>query len=185
VPAIGFQHIVPGDVYDYLYFSSPTDLGDLGKSFYGKNYTYVPKLNNFTGYLNEAPCPGYYNYGQVDALAEKGEFQALFVGHDHTNSYDVEIKGVHIINTPAITYHSYSSEINHGCRLITIDENTKTYSTEVITVNQMAAANKDYADAIGKSQAEANLYIVLDKFVMALQKLFGVFGIVLCVLGVE
>lgn len=185
VPAIMFQHIVPGDVYDYLYYSSAIDLGSLGKSYYGKHYTYVPKLQNFTGYLNEGPCPGYYNYGQVDAAAEKGDVQAIFVGHDHVNSYDVEIKGLHVINTPAITYHSYSNDINHGCRLIVIDEKTQTYETEVVSINALAAEDKEYADKIGMSQSTAKLYIFLDKFVMALQKTFAVFGKVLDLFGVQ
>ena len=185
VPAIAFQHIVPGDVYDYLYFSSPVSLGELGRDFNGRHYTFVPKLNNFTGFLNEPPCPGYYNFGQLDALAEKGDVQALFVGHDHTNSYDVEINGVHVINTPGITYHSYSDEINHGCRLITIDEKTQSFSSEVITVNQLAVENPDYAEAIGKSQAEAKFYIVLADILLAMEKIFGVFGTALNSIGVK
>ncbi len=185
VPAIAFQHIVPGDVYDYLYFSSPVSLGELGRDFNGRHYTFVPKLNNFTGFLNEPPCPGYYNCGQLDALAEKGDVQALFVGHDHVNSYDVEINGVHVINTPGITYHSYSDELNHGCRVITLDEKTQSFSSEVVTVNQLAIENPDYAEAIGKSQAQARLYETFADILLAMQKVFGVFGTLLAALGVK
>ena len=185
VPSIAFQHIVPGDVYDYLYYESAVDLGELGRSFNGKHYTFVPKLQNFTGFLNEAPCPGYYNYGQLSALAEKGDVKALFCGHDHTNSYDVEIEGVHVINTPAITYHSYSSELDHGCRIITLNENDGSFTSEVLTVNGFAAEDKDYADKIGVSQATAKMYVVLADIVLALGRAFAIFGTALDALGVK
>ncbi len=176
LPSIAFQHIVPGDVYDHLYYESAVDLGDLGSSYYGKYWTFVPRVNNFTGFLSEPPCPGYYNCGQLDAMAEKGDTKAIFVGHDHTNSYDVEINGVHVINTPGITYNSYSDELNHGCRVIVLDEKTGTFKSDVITVNAMAIENPDYAEKIGKSAAEARLYKFLGSFLLKLARALSVFG---------
>lgn len=179
VPALAFQHIVVGDVYDYLYYPSPFDLGELGRTFYGKHYTFVPKTQNFTGFLNEPPCPGYYNYGQLDAMAEKGEVKAIFSGHDHVNSYDVEIKGIHVINTPGITYHSYSSELNHGCRLITIDENTGGFESEVVTVNGYVIDDAEYAKKVNASKFSALFYETVGPVLLALGKAFSIFGKVL------
>jgi predicted MPP superfamily phosphohydrolase len=176
IPAMAFQHIIVGDVYDYLYYPSAIDLGELGRTFYGKHYTFVPKCQNFTGYLNEPPCPGYYNYGQLDAMAEKGEVKAIFSGHDHVNDFDVEIKGIHVINTPGITYHSYSSELNHGCRLITIDENTGDFETEVLTVNGFVLADEEYAKKIGVSTFTAAFYEFVGPVLLSLGKAFSVFG---------
>ncbi len=176
IPAVAFQHIVVGDIYDYLYYPSPVDLGELGRAFYGKYYTFVPRCQNFTGFLSEPPCPGYYNYGQLDAMAEKGEVKAIFSGHDHTNSFDVEIKGVHVINTPAITYHSYSSELNHGCRLIVLDENTGGFESEVITVNGYVVNDADYAAKIGASKFSAQFYEIIGPVLISLAKALSVFG---------
>lgn len=176
IPAVAFQHIIVGDVYDYLYYPSPVDLGELGRAFYGKYYTFVPRCQNFTGFLSEPPCPGYYNYGQLDAMAEKGEVKAIFSGHDHTNSFDVEIKGVHVINTPAITYHSYSSELNHGCRLIVLDENTGGFESEVITVNGYVVNDADYAAKIGASKFSSQFYEIIGPVLISLAKALSVFG---------
>ncbi len=185
VPSIAFQHIVPGEVYDNVYYRSAVNLGELGRSFYGNNYTFVPKLNRFSGFLNEPPCPGYYNYGQIDALAEKGDVQAVFVGHDHVNSYDVVANGVHIINSPAITYNSYSSKLNQGCTLIEIDESTSSYSREVITVNALALEYPDYAEKIGVSAFTAGMYETLGNLLLALGKAFAIFGTILDFLGAK
>lgn len=185
LPSIAFQHIVVGDVYKELYYSSAVSLGDLGKEFYGNDYTFVPKTQNFDGFLSEAPCPGYYNYGQLNALAEKGDIQAVFSGHDHTNSYDVVVNGVHVINTPGITYYSYSSELNHGARLITLDEKTASFTSEVITVNSIAAQNAEYAKSINKSQFVAKLYEVLADVLQNIAKALSVFGKVFDLIGVK
>ncbi len=179
VPAIAFQHIIVGDVYDYLYYPSAVDLGSLGRSFYGKNYTFVPKCQNFTGFLNEPPCPGYYNYGQLDAMAEKGEVKAIFSGHDHVNSFDVEIKGIHVINTPGITYHSYSSELNHGCRLITLDENTGGFESEVLTVNGFVLKDDEYAKKINASRFASAFYEFIGPVLIAIGEKLSIFGTII------
>ena len=179
VPSMAFQHIIVGDVYDYLYYKSPVDLGDLGRSFYGNYYTFVPKTQNFTGFLSEPPCPGYYNYGQLDAMAEKGDTKAIFSGHDHTNSFDVEIKGVHVINTPSCTYNSYSDELNHGCRLIVLDEKTGGYETEVVTINGFALNDSAYAEKMQINTATASFYETVGPALISLAKALSVFGTVL------
>ena len=179
IPALAFQHIVVGDVYDYLYYKSPVDLGGLCSNYYGNYYTFVPKCQNFEGFLSEPPCPGYYNHGQLDAMAEKGEVKAVFSGHDHVNSYDVEIKGIHVINTPAITYHSYSDELNHGCRVITIDENTGSYETKVVTVNGYVLKDADYASKIGASKFKAAFYETVGPMLLSIAKALSVFGKIL------
>lgn len=175
VPSVAFQHIVVGDVYDSLFFESAVDLGVLGANYNGKYYTYVPKLNNFSGFVNEPPCPGYYNRGQLDAIAEKGDMKAIYSGHDHTNDYDVEIKGVHVANTPGVTYNSYSSEVNHGARLITLSEDGS-YTDSLITINSIAKDNADFAESVGTSTAKAAMYEFLAKFALIIGKVFSVFG---------
>ncbi len=175
VPSIAFQHIIVGDVYDFLYYESPVDLGELGRTFYGKHYTFVPKLLNFTGFINEPPCPGEYNRGQLDAIAEKGDMRAIFSGHDHTNDFDVEIKGVHVVNTPSITYNSYSSELNRGARLITLHENGD-QENKVITINSIAMNDGDFAKQVGTSKFAAGFYEFMAKFLLAVGKVFSVFG---------
>lgn len=175
VPSIAFQHIIVGDVYDYVYYESAVDLGELGRNFNDKYYTFVPKLNNFIGFINEPPCPGEYNRGQLDAIAEKGDMLAIFSGHDHTNDFDVEIKGVHVVNTPSITYHSYSSELNKGGRLITLDE-SGTQESKVVTINSIAMENDEFAKEVGTSKFAAGFYEFMAKFLLAIKNIFAIWG---------
>ncbi len=137
VHAMAFQHIVVQEAFEELFIESPFNLGPLTLNFDGKSYTYLPFVRDIKdGFVLEAPCPGYYNYGQLDAFAETGDVVAVFSGHDHPNSYTVTKKGVDIVNTPGASFESYGDNSVRGLRLITINENnTATYTTEVLTVS--------------------------------------------------
>ncbi len=150
VKSLAFQHIVVGDVYDNLFYESIFDLGELGRNFNGKHYSFLPKTENFTGQLFEYPCPGYYNCGQFDAMVKQGNVLGIFSGHDHVNSYETERDGVWIINTPGATYHSYGNDLVRGSRLITINEkNTSTFTSRIVTVNDAAIADETFAADVG------------------------------------
>ena len=43
-------------------------------------------------------------------------------GHDHENTFEIDYKGIKIINTPTIGFNSYN-DINVGARVFVIDEN--------------------------------------------------------------
>lgn len=137
VHAMAFQHIVVQEAFEELFIESPVNLGPLTLNFDGKSYTYLPFVRDMKdGFLLEAPCPGYYNYGQLDAFAETGDVVAVFSGHDHPNSYTVNKKGVDIVNTPGASFESYGDNSVRGFRLITINENnTADYTAEVLTVS--------------------------------------------------
>ncbi len=173
VPSLSFQHIIVNEVYDKLFFEVPA----LGiREFNGKQYSFFPKTNNFTGHLLELPCPGYYNYGQFSAMAEKGDVKGMFFGHDHTNSFETEIDGVKIINTPSPTHHSYSSELNSGCRIITVNEkDTSTFETRLFTENQLAIENEGFSELSGLSKFAAKFFTFADSLLQLLAKISGFF----------
>ncbi len=137
VHAMAFQHIVVQEAFEELFIESPVNLGPLTLNFDQKSYTYLPFVRDIKdGFVLEAPCPGYYNYGQLDAFAETGDVVAVFSGHDHPNTYTVNKKGVDIVNTPGASFESYGDNSVRGLRLITINEsNTVDYTTEVLTVS--------------------------------------------------
>lgn len=173
VSSVAFQHIIVNEVYDKLFFENAL----IGfREFNGVNYTFFPKTNNFSGHLLEMPCPGYYNYGQFDAMNEKGDVLGMFFGHDHTNSFDCEIKGMRIINTPSPTHHSYSSDLNSGCRIIKVKEsNPSEFETYLHTENQVSVDHEEFAEISGVSAFAAKFYMVLDKILLALSKFSGFF----------
>lgn len=54
----------------------------------------------------------------------------MFVGHDHDNSFDGIYKGIHLVYGQSTGYNSYGNA--KGGRLITIDNNSKEVSTEIL-----------------------------------------------------
>ena len=124
VPAINFQHIIVPEIYDAL---EQTDLLWFGCVIRKKNplndttkYYKLPK--DAIGELREYPCPPYYNNGQYDAMLEMGDVVATVSGHDHENSFEIDYKGIKIINTPTMGFNAYN-DINVGARVFVIDEN--------------------------------------------------------------
>lgn len=177
IPALAFQHIVVGDVYDALFFESSVDMGELTPKYNGKTYSFLPKTDNFTGFLLEFPCPGYYNYGQFDAMVERGDILGIFSGHDHINTYETEIDGIKIINTGGATYHSYGREMTRGMRMITVKENdTWNFESEMVTVNGFALENSDFASDAGIVSVWAAITEAFAKVVLALGQFSGIFA---------
>ncbi len=178
VPALAFQHIIVGEVYDALFHESPFDMGELSRSFNGKIYSFLPRTENIQeGYLFEFPCPGYYNHGQFDAMVERGDVMGIFSGHDHTNDFVTELDGIKIVNTPGATHGGYSTDFNRGVRMITVNENNPgTFETEVVTTRQLALDNSDYAEAVGISKFGAMIVIAFGEFLMAMGKFTGIFS---------
>lgn len=140
VPAMAFQHIAPQEANEVLFVESPIPLGLLGQDKDGITYTYLPEFWKIKeGLMLEHPGSGYYNYGQFDAMAEAGDVEAVFFGHDHVNDYVIEKDGIEMINTPSCTFNSYADTSSWGTRLITINENdVHNYKTEIILVGAMA-----------------------------------------------
>ncbi len=165
VHAMAFQHIVVQEAYEKLFIESPFNLGKLTLNFDGKYYTYLPFVRDIKdGFLLEAPCPGYYNYGQFDAFVETGDVVACFSGHDHPNSYIVSKDGVDIVNTPGASFESYGDNSVRGLRMITINEaDTSRYETEVLTVS-------DYILDGGEHLTEFNEITMLDAIFGKLQE---------------
>lgn len=142
VPAVVFQHIIVQEIYDKL-FPVANDKNRVGvREYDGITYDLVPipNLSNIEeGYIFEKPCPGYYNYGQLDAMSRNGDVRAIFCGHDHYNSFTVKIDGVDIVNTPSVKPHIFFRKINWGSRVITLHENGD-YESKVLLGIDLAQA---------------------------------------------
>lgn len=132
VNSLVFQHIIVGEIYDAL------EKTDSHKSYSYKHlynedeyYMFDSDRVNY-GTIRETPCPGYANYGQFDAMTEKGDVLAMFTGHDHTNAFGVEYKGIDIVNSLSTRYIGLFHSTQCGYRVIEVDENdTSTYETRV------------------------------------------------------
>lgn len=144
IPSMAFQHIIVGEIMDVFYKEkSDAALSVESKFCNGKEYDLT--VADFSaikdGMLLEPPCPGVENFGQFDALVEQGTV-AVFSGHDHVNTFTVELNGVDIVNTPGCTFHSYGQDYNRGGRLITLHEGTDEYDSQVLLLAESALAGE-------------------------------------------
>lgn len=138
VNSLVFQHIIVGEIYDVLKKSDSWKPYAF-KHLYNKEeyYMFDPDRVNY-GTIREYPCPGYENYGQFEAMVEKGDVLAMFTGHDHTNAFAVEYKGIDIVNSLSTRYIGLAHSTQCGYRVIEIDENdTSTYKTRVARIYDM------------------------------------------------
>lgn len=180
VNSLVFQHIIISDVYDEMFVEAPFAMGELSREFNGKIYSFLPKTNNFTGFLGEFPCPGYINYGQFDAMVETGNVLGIFSGHDHINDFEVEMDGIRVINTPGATVHSYGYSFTRGARLLTIKEDdTSKFESELIRYTDLAIENADFAEAAGISKIEAVFSNLAGDILVAFGRISGIFAAIL------
>lgn len=129
VPSMVFQHIVVNEVFDaFLEVPAGTE-GAVEKD--GKYYVLNPE-NTRAGELNEAPCPGTVDSQQFEAMVAQGDVEAMFFGHDHVNSFEIEYNGIDLVNTPGVGFNSYGGD-NRGVRIIDLKEGVDGYTTELIT----------------------------------------------------
>lgn len=135
VPSVSFQHIIVPEIFDALKQVEKGTEGAMEKKHAATNETkYYVLPEGAKGELNETPCPPEYSTGQFDAMLEMGDVLAVVSGHDHTNTFEVNHKGIDIINTPCMSFAttSYNGD-NMGTRVFVFDENTpEDYETYVI-----------------------------------------------------
>lgn len=136
VPSLAFQHIVPPEIFDYL---EPAVEGATAPTKYhaGRDETYLLQFKadasvNEGAMLQEFPCPTNFNTNEVGVMAERGDVLGIAYGHDHVNSYIVNMEnGIDLIQTPGITYQSYGNDNVRGFRMFTLNEdNPWSYETQ-------------------------------------------------------
>ncbi len=175
VPSLVFQHMVVQEVYDIMFPKAFFEVPLFVETYSGVKYSvFNPRTESFAGHMFEPPSPGYYNHGEIDAMAERGDVLALFAGHDHYNSYEVDVDGIDVINTPGVSFNAYGIEFTRGCRLITVrEDNPWEYESEVITVTDLIMNDDEFADDFGMSKAEAFAWISFADFLLLCKMLSG------------
>lgn len=120
--SLAFQHMIVPEVYDVLTKVNKRKLYSFEHIINkGEYYMFSPDTVNF-GTLNETPCSGGENFGQFDAMVEKGDVLAVFSGHDHTNAFGVRNQGIDIVNSLSTRSQSDRFSTQYGYRIIEVDE---------------------------------------------------------------
>lgn len=180
VPAMNFQHIVIPEIYDAIHVKVPFSSDKLTYSYNGNHYFRFPVFTRLNGYWLEECCPPSDYDGQLDAWIETGDVIAAFHGHDHNNSYNVNIEGVDVVNVPTCGCNSYSKHVSRGCGLITLDENNpENYEYELITLYSMALKKDSKLSECdgGRSKAFYALVWLADSLVKLLFYIINVTGL--------
>ncbi|MCR5485024.1 MAG: metallophosphoesterase [Clostridiales bacterium] len=135
INSIVFQHIIVPQIYDAMTKSKVWLPGSYKGIYRDEYYRLSPKYNKHRGVLEEYPCPGYYDHGQFDAALERGDVLGMFFGHDHTNSFEVNYKGIDLVASPATRFRADDAlyESGMGYRIIDLNEkDTSKYETRCV-----------------------------------------------------
>ena len=157
VPAIDFQHIIIPEIYDKLYVNAPVEVEGLTTNTLGRTVWQVPILTRLNGYWLEHPCPPDVYDGQFAAWKEVGDVIAEFNGHDHKNTFQVNVDGIDIVNVPACGEAAYHSDFTRGIGLITLDEkHPRSYDYQLVQMYKLALFKDSQIPNAegGKSRAE-------------------------------
>lgn len=124
VPSIVFQHIPMCEYYNVLKQVKKNHKGAIRAFRTHKNEYYILGDTCRKGdMLCEPPSIPNENTGEFDAVSEKGDVMAVFVGHDHKNSFVGRYKNVDLGFTQSSGFNVYGNRTKRGVRIITLDEN--------------------------------------------------------------
>lgn len=124
IPSIVFQHIPLCEYYNVLKRVKKSHEGAIRAFRTHKNEYYVLGDTCRKGdMLCEPPSIPNENTGEFDAISEKGDVMAVFVGHDHKNSFVGRYKNIDLGFTQSSGFNVYGNRTKRGVRIITLDEN--------------------------------------------------------------
>ncbi len=149
VPSMAFQHIIAKQVFDAVYKPAK----DAEKAFRtfddGTAFSKTVDRRAYDGFLMETPCPSFFDDGQWDAFVERGDVLGCVTGHDHTNNFVADYKGVDLIQTSSAGHRAYGNVFARGVRVITIDENDPwQYETHTVYESDMAMRRQSTIPAL-------------------------------------
>lgn len=139
VPSIVFQHIPMCEYYKILKRVKSTAKGAIRAFRAHKNEYYVlgDSCRN-GGIFLEPPSIPNENTGEFDALNECGDVMAVFVGHDHKNSFVGRYKNIDLGFTQSSGFNAYGNRKKRGVRIIELDETEpNTYNTYTRTYDEL------------------------------------------------
>lgn len=124
IPSIVFQHIPLCEYYNVLKRVKKSHKGAIRAFRTHKNEYYVLGDTCRKGdMLCEPPSIPNENTSEFDAISEKGDVMAVFVGHDHKNSFVGRYKNIDLGFTQSSGFNVYGNRTKRGVRIITLDEN--------------------------------------------------------------
>lgn len=139
VPSLVFQHIPLCEYYNVLKRVKKGTKGAIRAFRTHKNEYYLLGDTCRKGdMLCEPPSIPNENTGEFDALSEKGDVMAVFVGHDHKNSFVGRYGNIDLGFTQSSGFNVYGNRTKRGVRIITLREDSPgSYETYTRTYEEL------------------------------------------------
>lgn len=178
LPGIVFQHIPVPEFFDIINKVNFFTKGRVEAYKSRKNTFY--KLDDETiargGFMYESPAAPDENSGQFEALKEKGDIFAMFVGHDHNNSFYKNLDGIDLGYCQGASFNTYGPGEQRGVRMFIFDENNvRNYETYCTTIGELC----DYKPAKPFQEfVFRNAPVSPDQVITDLSRVLGLVGTV-------
>lgn len=142
LPSIVFQHIPVPEFYSIINKVSPFTKGAIEDFKNNKHCFYAldKEMSDRGDFMGETPAVPKVNTGELDAFKEKGDVFALFVGHDHNNSFHKKLDGITLGYTQGTGFNTYGPGSKRGVRVFTFDESSpKEFETYTVRMNELCS----------------------------------------------
>lgn len=147
LPSLVFQHIPVPEIFKAIKCVKKGTKGSV-EAFYshsGEFYVLDGETLKSGGFMHESPAAPDLNYGEFEAMKEKGDVLGIFFGHDHINSFVKNVDGIDLGYTQGAGFNVYGPGEKRGVRVFTLDEsNLKNYETHTVTMGELC----DYKPAM-------------------------------------
>ena len=140
VDSIVFQHIPVPEFYEVIKKVKPFSK-DSVEDFKNNRHTFYSLDDNMLkrgDFLGETPAIPKVNTGEFEAFKEKGDVFALFVGHDHNNSFHKEYEGITLGYTQGTGFNTYGPGDKRGVRILTFNEDdVRSFETYTVRMKDL------------------------------------------------
>lgn len=140
LPALVFQHIPVPEIFRAIKRVEKGTKGAVEAYYSHSNefYTLFDDTAAEGGFMHESPAAPDKNFGEFEAMREKGDVLGIFFGHDHINSFVKSVDGVDLGYTQGAGFNVYGPGKKRGVRVFTLDENNPTaYETHTVTMDEL------------------------------------------------
>lgn len=140
VPSMVFQHIPCSEYYRVLKQVAKGTKNAVQAFRTHKNEFYLLDEAKCApdGLFKEPPSIPDVDTGEFEALHEKGDVIALYVGHDHNNSFVGTHEGMDLGYTQGCGFNVYGPGPDRGVRVFELsEEHPSTYKTHTVTFRQL------------------------------------------------
>lgn len=140
VDAVVFQHIPVPEFYKVINKVTPFSKGSIEdyKNYKRCFFALDKEMYDRGDFFGETPAVPKVNTGEFTAFKEKGDVFALFVGHDHNNSFYKEHDGITLGYTQGSGFNTYGPGDKRGVRVLTFKESdVRSFETYTVQMKDL------------------------------------------------